>query len=251
MKKGIYVLIWLLLLPSLSFAQQGKDPYSINNDADSTISQIAEAEPCPIDTVELLNDSIVKLSQQLSHYRDTIQSLKKKIISLNDEKTYLQSELKKRINDLNAIDSIVYKQCLIRPLYRRYSKEEIDELLHCLSVMSIEKSYKDDYETYHHLLDNYSTYNNEVISFLERQKKRINAILAGGATIDWKDFDDTANRWFDKLSYSKYYKRRTSPPWESITYLDEVIEDFFKQIQSSKLSEESIQELIGRLTPKS
>ena len=219
----------------------------------STLSRVEESqETNDADSViRSLNNRISTLSQEISSKESIIQDLQKQITSLQEEKIIILDSLHGKDSVLNAIDSIVYKQCLIRPLYRRYNSNEIIELMHCLNVMSIDKSYKADYETYYHLLENYSAYNDEIISFFEKQKKRIKAILDGGAEIDWKDFVETAKSRFEKLSYSKYYKKRTSPPWESITYLDEVIDDFVRQLQSNKLTEESIQELIGRLTPKS
>ena len=95
MKKDIYILFWLISLPFFSFAQQGNDPYGINNEKDSVLSQSNQTEQDSIN----LNDSI----QQLSIYRETIQSLRKQNESLQKENEKLQNELKSKISDLNAI----------------------------------------------------------------------------------------------------------------------------------------------------
>ena len=52
------------------------------------------------------------------------------------------------------------------------------------------------------------------------------------------------------LRYYKYYRNCKNQPWESILYLDETLDEFFKQLNSRKLNAASMKDLIQRLEPK-
>jgi len=231
-----------ILLPFYSFSQQGNDPYNVQeNQSDSLPNDLEQEEVTKID-VESLNDSI-------DFYKNKLDSLQKRYNDLENANKKLNIELSNRADELNAIDSIVYKQCLIRPLYRRYDPYEIKELIHCLEAMNIQNTHTKYYNTYYPLLVKYETYNREVISFLERQKKSYN-LKTQSTEFNWSKFTDDAKTGLGGLTYYPFYKRRDYDPWKSITYIDEVIEDFEKQLQSHKLNQESLQDLIDRLTPK-
>ena len=237
------VVYLLLLFPFYCFSQEGNEPNVQENQSDTLVNEQVQEVVSEID-VESLNDSI-------NFYKNKLYSLQKQYDELENANKKLKIELSKKAGELNAIDSIVYKQCLIRPLFRRYDPDEIKELIHCLEAMNIQNTHTDDYKYYYPLLEDYEAYNSELISFLERQKKSyINKTKEAEEIFDWGYFRDEAQKKLKLLTYYPFYKGRNSDPWQSITYLDEVIEDFEKQLQSHKLNPESLQELIDRLTPK-
>lgn len=242
-------LIVLGVLVSVScFAQENNQEVD-NTESSLSLSRVEEDhKSTDVDSViRSLNEKITILSQELSSKDNSIQDLRNQINMLQNEKTDILESLQRKDSVLSAIDSIVYKQCLIRPLYRRYDSKEIKELIHCLDAMNINNTHTESYSTYYPLLKSYESLNNEVRSFLERRKQ---SYEKKEWTLDWDQELDAAEMSFKRVSYHTYYEKRNIRPWKSIVYLDEVIDDFFKLLSSKKLNQSSLNDLIGRLVEK-
>lgn len=58
---------------------------------------------------------------------------------------------------------------------------------------------------------------------------------------------NNAQNALKNLKYYEYYQKKDKYPWKSIVYLDEVIDDYFKLLESPKINEKKLQDLINKL----
>lgn len=254
------ILSVVTILPLCLKAQVGSKSDSIDNNVSTLLRQLTEKQQ----EIDILNDSIKKLNGQLDatikmsinesqstnvqiqHFQDTISQLRNENASLlNDVR--LKNDSLKNSNDLIiSLDNIVYKECLLFPLERRFNAKYIADSKRCLEAMGTNKSHPKEYTTYYHFLDEYVSFNQDLINFLRDQEKRL-------GMKQWKINElaiSQAEDGLNKLPYYKYYVNRNKSPWESILYLDETIDEFFKLLKSGKLTSTTMQELIQRLEPK-
>lgn len=250
-------IIVVALFPVRTFAQQEISSDTIKNDDVSTlIRQLSEKQK----EIDLLNDSIKRINVQMN---DSIQKYKKDALQLGASRKSCQDSLSHLISEnqslMNAIqvkndslklfaklDNMIYKQCLLFPLERRYNPSYINDSKKCLAAMRTEATYPKDYKIYYHFLDEYEAFNQEVIGFLKVQEENL-------SMKNWKINEIAINQAYDALKdlkYNKYYKNCKNQPWESILYLDETLDEFFKQLNSRKLNASSMKDLIQRLEPK-
>ena len=259
MKKYIIILV-AALFPLFLTAQVESRSDSIDNNVSTLLRQLSEKQQ----EIDGLNDSIKKLNAKLNatikmsldesqnsnlligHYQDTISQLRNENASLLNDIRLKNDSLRSSKDLLLSLDNIVYKECLLFPLERRFNAKYIEDSKRCLDAMGTSKTHPKEYETYYHFLGEYASFNQELINFLRDQDKRlemkqwkVNELAISQAEVGLKDF-----------AYYKYYLNRNKSPWESILYLDETIDEFFKLLKSGKLNSTTMQELIQRLKPK-
>lgn len=194
------------------------------------------------DSATFLNNIIGKKDKE---WKDSLILRDKEIVRLKADNENLQ----KRIAATAKMTDVVYKQCLLYPLEARYDSLLIAESLESLEVMGIssQPQYKKNSQVYTHLLKDYGKYNQQLMDYINRQmrsfqfkKWQINDVVA-------KSSLDELMRW----EYYKYFRNRNQAPWESILYLDGVIEELEAMLKSpSTLTEEKCSNLLKMITPK-
>ena len=100
---------------------------------------------------------------------------------------------------------------------------------------------------YYHFLDEYASFNQEVILFLKDIEKSLNRKNWKGTAFEM--VIPQANKALESLNYNQWYQKRNTT-WASIPYLDDTLDEFFKLLKSEKLTSTTMQELIQRLEPK-
>ena len=256
MKKNIIILV-VAIFPLCLKAQEELRFDSIDNNVSTLRCQLSEKQ----NEIDVLNDSIKRLNdnisasfktnkdqfertnKQLALYQDTIavyRNEKRELLSVIQEKN-------DSLKILASIDTIIYKQCLLFPLERRFNPKHIFRAKHCLQAMNIESTHAQNFKKYFHFLDDYESFNQEVIMFLKKQEESF-------SKKQWKSsaFEmviPQANKALESLNYNQWYQKRNTT-YESIPYLDETLDDFFSQLKSRKLNLQTMEELIQRLQPK-
>lgn len=185
------------------------------------------------------NDTITRCTQKIDSLNSKIDNLNSKINTLTSQKDSLEKYT-------TFFNETIFKQCLLYPLEGRYDSIFISECKQCLKDMKIQESHPKLYNTYYDLLNDYKNYNDQVKTFLVKQK--ISVDMKGELT---GDFKEKAKRKLKNLDYYKnFYSSRNTPPYKSIPYLDEVIDEFLSVLNSNKLNGTNMQELIEKLEPK-
>ena len=228
------VLVFIMLLfPFYTKAQQVTEQKATQenkqeevNNNDILIRQLGEKAT----KIDELETKINNLNEQLTNEQNRINTEKEKfkkeeerlnnsIKKLNGEKQELERKLEDYKNRFKDLNKIIYKQCLYYTLEKPYNPKLIDDAKKCLDMMEmdIKSSHSTEFDTYRPFLDTYAQYNSEVKTFLKN------------------------------LKYYEYYQKKDKYPWKSIVYLDEVIDDYFKLLESPKINEKKLQDLINKL----
>ena len=236
--------------------QEVKDTVAFFNDSIASLhGNIAQLNDSITQLDKLFNDSIMRLNklhaQKLAVQDDSIRQLNKSWKEEAEQREKLAIDLAtadKKLEALNALNDIIYRQCLLYPMEGRYNAAYVDEAKQCLIGLGLWQN--DDYkdmEKYRNLLDNYGRYNQEIIGFMEEQanflKKKewlLNDITTTGILEDMKH-----------LEYYSYYKDRNNGEYESIIYLDDVLDSYIKLISTvGTITEESYQSIVDSLKPE-
>lgn len=262
MKKTSILVIIIAL--SLSLFGQGND----------TIVQKAEEKSAAIQD-ELWN-RINLLTLQVASKDKAIKQLKEDSIAMQSviaEQNRHIEELETTVFNANTVaekskkdyeairqavlskDAVLYKQCLFYPLSRRYNPALIDDALVTVNIFAGLGQMSDKFEeyrnTYEPLLRQYESYNQELINYLQgcvdyielREKK-----LGDGRQIPIPD------NWLTDLKKLPYYKEcyvgKDTPPYKSIIYLDDAIDEFLDAIQRKDGVKLELQKLVKKLEPK-
>ena len=167
------------------------------------------------------------------------------IKKLNGEKQELERKLEYYKNRFKDLNKIIYKQCLYYTLEKPYNPKLIDDAKKCLDMMEedIKSSHSTEFDTYRPFLDTYAQYNSEVKNFLKNQMEQLKV---KGWNIR-ESAKNNAQNALKNLKYYEYYQKKDKYPWKSIVYLDEVIDDYFKLLESPKINEKKLQDLINKL----
>ena len=259
MKKNIIILV-VAIFPLCLKAQEELRSDSIDNNVSTMRSQLPEK----LQEIDGLNDSIkrlngkldatIKMSKkesqrtnlQIECFKDTITQLRNENASLLNDIRLKDDSLRSSKALILSLDNIVYKECLLFPLERRYNAKYIADSKRCLEAMGTNKSHPKEYQTYYHFLDEYESFNQALIKFLKYQSDCLKMKQWDVNELAIKQAKDGLN----KLPYYKYYVNRNKYPWESILYLDETIDEFLKLLNSGKLNSKTMEELIQRLQSK-
>lgn len=208
------------------------------------------------------NQTIMRLREDSLSMQDEISRQKKRIGELEktaDEAHALASQSKKDFETIKGAvlskDAVLYKQCLLYPLERRYNPSLIEDALNTIEVFAGLGQMSDKFveykTTYEPLLNQYGQYNQQVKAFLQgcieyieiREEK-----LGEGAQIP------VPGKWLNELKTSPYYTEcylgKDLPPYRSIAYLDEVIDEFMAVIVQPGPVKPELQRLVKKLEPK-
>lgn len=195
-------------------------------------------------------DSLNKeLYKKTNEYDSVIRESKR----LLDDNIKKEASYNKLVSTLKDMDAIVYKQCLLYPLEREYDEYFINETLDAakgfksLGDSVVSEDFLKYYETYEHLIEDYKKYNDALLEYLKKVKEYM---IKG----NWELNPTLKNIWKEDLErleyYKDYYKKRNNEPYESIIYLDNIIEEFVKEIlkrDNTKNVEKEINDLINKL----
>lgn len=272
------ILIAFLFLPCFLFAQN-KNNKDTTNTALSTVEQnktvdnkaalasLAEELAGKNNKIKHLEDSIGKLHEMVASKNKEFKTKIKLDSTNNSSKLGLYQErikkdsqkigqLSKRIKELETInnargtiDEDVFNLFLLHSLEIRYNEKYIEDALKSLEALNIPENpkYKKYCDVYIPLLEYYKQLNQDVIDFFKREQNSFN--MKRWAVNNM--VKEGALKEFQKISYYKYYKQRNESPYQSIPYLDYVIDDFYKMMEGKlPLNEKSFQKLIDRLTPR-
>ena len=254
------VLVFIMLLfPFYTKAQQvteqkatqeNKQEEVDNNDI--LIRQLGE-KATKIDELETkinnLNEQLTKeqnrINTEKEKFKKEEERLNNSITKLNGEKQELEGKLEYYKNRFKDLNKIIYKQCLYYTLEKPYNPKLIDDAKKCLDMMEmdIKSSHSTEFDTYRPFLDTYAQYNSEVKTFLKNQMEQLKV---KGWNIR-ESAKNNAQNALKNLKYYEYYQKKDKYPWKSIVYLDEVIDDYFKLLESPKINEKKLQDLINKL----
>lgn len=145
-------------------------------------------------------------------------------------------------------DTIIFKKYIFKTLREPYN-EDVKNACKTIIDFFVEnynnyaigtKKYK---EIYMPMIDKYDRYREEVLTYLNNRK-----VSYQKYNYDMKYINP--RKGFNETEYYKFYKDRNVDPWQSIEYLDFVLEDWEKAIDRNEITEEKMNELIERLEPR-
>ena len=257
--KNRWLLLILLALSMTSFGQ--------TND---TIGEEITTESILLGTIKEQKAVIILKDNEINKLRNDSLELRKAIVDLEQQKKDLavamaqkeeqtkdlQGRLNALQNALNSKDGVLYKQCLLYPLERRYSRQFVDEALSTIEVFATigqtSANFKKYRETYEPLLSKYGEYNQELIDYLNACKTYITKRqerLGDAAQVEVPVTD-----WTNELKALPYYKEcyvgKDKPPYKSIIYLDERIDEFIGCMKNPDGIVKDIDGLLKKLEPK-
>ena len=170
------------------------------------------------------NAYIVELEKEVAEANKAAEKSKR------DYETIKQAVLSK--------DAVLYKQCLLYPLEQRYKPDLIDDALGTVSAFAelgqMSEKFQEYKNTYEPLLKQYGQYNQQLLDYLlsrieyieVREKK-----LGEGRQIPIPD------NWMKELKDLPYYQEcyigKDTPPYKSIIYLDDVIDEIKNAIEQN------------------
>lgn len=162
-------------------------------------------------------DSVQRLGRELSESRRRLKAQADSLAGL----TQLQGAVKR-------LDTLLYKQCLLYPLERKYNERFVREALTTLDRLQIKERglFQRDYDTYAPLLRDYKRYNDDVAALLRACAKRLDKL--GYKTSP--AMTETLQGLVESSPYYPLYRERNRPPYRSILYLDGVIDDLLAML---------------------
>lgn len=207
-------------------------------------------------TIIRLKEDSVAMQSDIAQQNGRIVELEKAVASSNalvetskkDFETIKQAVLSK--------DAVLYKQCLLYPLERRCNSSLISDALNTVDVFANLGQMSDKFEeyrnTYEPLLKQYDLYNQQLLGYLlgciEYIEKR-EAKLGDGRQIPIPK-DSWLNELKELPYYQECYVKKDIPPFKSIIYLDEVVDDFKSVIEQKGDVKPDLQKLVKKLEPK-
>lgn len=222
------------------------------NRIDQLTLQLASKEK----TITRLREDSVAMQSDIARQNDRIVELEKAVASANalaetskkDFETIKQAVLSK--------DAVLYKQCLLYPLERKYNPTLISDALSTVDVFASLGQMSEKFEayrnTYEPLLKQYEQYNQQLLDYLrgcigyiEKREEKLG---------DGRQISIPKDSWLNELKalpyYQECYAKKDTPPFKSIIYLDEIIDDFKSVIEQKGDVKSDLQKLVKKLEPK-
>ena len=172
--------------------------------------------------IETHEKNIKQNEEAIRELQERIEELKSQIKDLESQKKALEKELKSetkmRKEKFATRDDLVYEQEIADVLYNPYNKADVDEALRSFEGMETKEVMKKK-----ELVEKYGEYTKDLKEFMEKMKKQL-------SSNKWKYLSSTSDLYkkFEKelkgTKYWKVYDKRTSKPYRSIGYLDEVMD---------------------------
>ena len=236
MKKSF--LLAALMLPTMALAQQPEPQPDVQ-----TVNMA--------DEMALLNDSIVQLNSFIQTQLDTIAAKDQRIALLEMQCSEQQAQL----HALDNLSATIYKQCLLYPLESRYNPQGLQEAIQCLNELNVWDNplYKANCDVYRPMLTSYGRYNTQLIEMLEEFQQYLQRKEdALGRQYQMNSMEEGEfMQTLRQLEYFRYYSRRNNPPYQSILYLDNIIDRLANIVSNHEgISVQTLGNIIDRLRPR-
>lgn len=196
-----------------------------------------------------LQSTILQQQKRIEELENTVANANASADKANkDFETIKQAVLSK--------DAVLYKQCLLYPLERRYNPSLITDAMNTVNVFAGLGEMSDKFEeyknTYQPLLMQYEQYNTQLtlfiqgcIDYIEKREEKLGE--SGQVSIP-------KEKWLNELKALSYYQEcyvgKDTPPYRSIIYLDEIIDEFKVVVGHGDNVRTELQKLIKKLEPK-
>lgn len=165
-----------------------------------------------------------------------------------------ESKYNRLHNALFAQDELLWKECIVFPLWLPYDQKRIDDALIAISSYSrlgfCSELFKSVQTTYEPMLREYGEYNRQLISHLQKQ---ISFINSKQQALGKNDFNIPYDSWkndLKKLSYYSFYEKGSG----GIHYLDERIKEYedllARKPKDTEALKQALQDIIRKLQPK-
>ena len=203
------------------------------------------------DEMALLSDSIAQLNEFIQMQLDSIAAKDQRIALLEMQCNEQQAQL----HALDGLSATIYKQCLLYPLESRYSQQGLQEAIQCLNELNVWDNplYKDNCDVYRPMLINYGRYNSQLIEMLEEFQQYLQRKEeALGRQYQMNSMEEgELMQALRQQEYFRYYSRRNNPPYQSILYLDNVIDRIANLVSNHEgVSAQALGNIIERLRPR-
>jgi len=148
------------------------------------------------------------------------------------------------------IDQILQSRCLLYPLECKYNEDLLANSIGAVNIYSSSnlkksKDFNSLKNTYLPLLNKYSEYNQEMVEFLKKLLEDDRLSLTNNL------IKAQSGRYVKKIETLSYYHDcyiyKDKPPYKSITYLDNVINEYISIINNGQNVKKRIQGLIDKL----
>ena len=207
--------------------------------------------------INKLKDDSLKLQTQAASLNGDVVRLRNENLDLKSQVEQAQLDKEQLSKAIISIDGVLAKQCLLYPLERRYNKTFVEEALNTVKEFGrlgkTSERFNGYRNTYEPLLEKYFDYNQEIVEFLngcialiEKQQKSLG---------DKKDIRIPKEMWNSKLCALDYYREcyvvKDDPPYKSIIFLDERIDEIKDAIQNSNDVKSDFEKIIEKMLPKS
>ena len=207
-------------------------------------------------TIIRLREDSVDLHSAVARQNERIAELESEVARANATAEMSQKGFETIRQAVLSNDAVLYKQCLLYPLERRYNPSLILDALSTVEVFAslgqMSEKFVEYRNTYEPLLKQYEIYNQQLLGFLggcvDYIEKREEKLGAGRQIPIPKD------SWLDELKklpyYQECYVNKDTPPFKSIIYLDDIMDDFKSVIEQKGDMKAELQKLVKKLEPK-
>lgn len=222
------------------------------NRIESQTLQLAAKEK----TINQLKEDSAAMQADIIKQKERIKELEKEVAGANAAAEQSKKDFETIKQAVLSKDAVLYKQCLLYPLERRYNPALIADALSTVNVFAGLGQMSDKFEeykkTYQPLLNQFEQYNQQLIDFYRNciadVEKREEKLGENGVVSAPKD------KWLNGLKALPYYQEcyigKDAPPFKSIIYLDEIIDDFMSIIEQKGDVKSDLQKLVKKLEPK-
>ena len=263
MKKSIVFIVVMGLAMSLvgqsndSIVQNSEqNPVSYQNGLMNEIKSMTLQLDAKEKTIMRLKKDSVNMQSKITKLENRVEELGKEVANA---KTTAESSKKEYETVKQAVlskDAVLYKQCLLYPLERRYNAQLIEDALNTVEAFAglgqMSEKFNEYRNTYGPLLMQYRQYNQQImdsiqdcIGYIEIREKK------AGENVQIKVPKDKWTKMLKSLPYyQECYIGKDKPPFKSIIYLDDVIDEFQDIIDHSGSVKSELQKLVKKLEPK-
>lgn len=201
------------------------------------------------DTIVLLKQDTLEYSKKLTIKEGEISILKKDYQSLENERDSYKQKYDNLTRELENLDGVIYKQCLLYPLEAKFNAKSVEEAIRSVDAISSllknpSKDFLDTKKIYYPLLKSYDQYNQELLYFVENEIQYVEMT-------NWVIGNSHKQKFSEEIKQLSYYKdcylKRNTPPYKSIVYLDEIIDSFLSILKKNGNVEMDLKNLLQKL----
>lgn len=197
-------------------------------------------------------------SAQIGIVRDSLAEAKRRLDAAYAERNDLRGQVDSLKGLINALDPIIYKECILYPLSIRYNQQRINESLRAIKSYRkamgdnhLSADFKECIKTYLPFMEGtnptYKQYSYELVQFLEKVE---DDLKNSKTEVMQTEMKNKCKQLIMQLTYYKYYQQRNTPPYRSITFLDNALDSFKVLLNDSRSVVKDVQRLRESITPK-